>query len=95
MYIRTCAQFAEAFKRYVQVAWKAAALLAAGAAVCAVISDPMVDAVSSFSKVALLASTLAAMSFKLIMTIWQDERNTWKLTYVHITCLVALCQTVC
>ena len=34
-----------------QVVWRAAALLAVGAALCAVISDPMVEAVSSFSKV--------------------------------------------
>ena len=34
-----------------QIVWKAAALLAAGTAICAVISDPLVEAVSSFSKV--------------------------------------------
>jgi len=38
-------------RRRPQIVWKAAALLAAGTAICAVISDPLVEAVSSFSKV--------------------------------------------
>ena len=38
---------------HAQIMTRATLMLVAGAAVCAVVSDPMVDAVSSFSKVSL------------------------------------------
>ncbi|KAK9825642.1 hypothetical protein WJX81_003822 [Elliptochloris bilobata] len=89
-----------------QVAWKAAALLTAGAALCAVISDPMVDAVSSFSKasgipafyVAFCVTPFASNASELVSSFMfarRKRRKNISLTFSQVYGAVTMNNTLC
>ncbi|KAK9789557.1 hypothetical protein WJX73_004608 [Symbiochloris irregularis] len=91
---------------YTQIMTKATIMLIAGAAVCAVISDPMVDAVSSFSKaskipaffVAFCVTPFASNASELVSSLkfaLRRRKKNISLTYSQIYGAVLLNNTLC